>query len=91
MPIPTPTPPRCAERTPEPRPAGRRRPVADLELVHVVCCRDENLALCGTDVSGHPWRQCRPEDCVVCADMGRNRACPRQGSCPGAATGRPPV
>lgn len=41
-------------------------------LTHTVCC-NENLALCGLDVTHSAWKPWRPfalpEDCVVCEQM----------------------
>lgn len=53
----------------------------DGELLHLVCCDDADLALCGTDVTGHRWDQTRRADCVVCTDMYRAKSCPRHGHC----------
>jgi hypothetical protein len=45
-------------------------------ITHVVCC-NEDIALCGTDVSGQPFVGGDfPVDCVVCLDTD---ACPGCG------------
>lgn len=38
---------------------------------HVVCCEDENLAMCGKDVTGIEWatRDNGNQACVICAIM----------------------
>lgn len=37
---------------------------------HVVCCEDENLAMCGKDVTGLEWgSDGTNQSCVVCALM----------------------
>lgn len=39
-------------------------------LTHSVCACDDDLALCGADVSGQPWADDDEEvDCVVCQDL----------------------
>ncbi len=57
----------------------------DDELVHQVCCRDNDVALCGRDVSLAAWRDDgeldRPNDCVVCEDLNRGYVCPLFGRC----------
>lgn len=35
------------------------------DLVHDPCCRDDSVALCGTDVTDQPYT-CKPIDCVLC-------------------------
>ncbi|MCI3277485.1 hypothetical protein [Streptomyces cylindrosporus] len=46
-------------------------------ITHLVCCK-EDIALCGTDVSGEPYvTEDVPIDCVVCLDF---EACPVCGS-----------
>jgi hypothetical protein len=57
---------------------------------HVVCCRDDNLALCGTDVTDEPWAD--PVDlCVVCDALAAEVArCSPTGPCLASApTERP--
>ncbi len=49
----------------------------DVELHHVCCCKDEDLALCGRDLTGYPdvpslgesGVVADPEDCLVCAEL----------------------
>ena len=55
----------------------------DDELVHQVCCRDNDVALCGRDVSLAEWRTtpAHERDCVVCDDLNRGRVCPLFGEC----------
>jgi hypothetical protein len=53
---------------------------SDAEPVHLVCCVDGDAALCGTDVSGHPWSGSETS-CVVCCDLEMAKACPRFGRC----------
>jgi len=39
-------------------------------LDHVTCCGDDNLALCGTDVTADEWiPEDSPTTCVVCASL----------------------
>jgi hypothetical protein len=53
------------------------RPKADDELVHVICWEDEDVSLCGLDVSDA--RRVRDDhdllECVVCTDMEKLRLC----------------
>lgn len=59
----------------------------DDDLDHVVCCRDENRAICGRDASDLTWTE-QPENlCVVCTDLDlvhlRSDTCPIDGTpCP---------
>ena len=57
----------------------------DDELCHQVCCRDDNRALCGRDVTEATWRlKGSPSfDCVVCEDLNQASYCPIVGACPG--------
>lgn len=42
---------------------------SDDDLDHTVCC-DENIALCGRDVTDEPWVEVgSPNQCVVCEDL----------------------
>jgi hypothetical protein len=59
----------------------------DDELLHVVCCVDNDVALCSTDVTGAPW-DTGNQDCVVCIDLERSRTCPRFDRCRKARRGR---
>ena len=60
-------------------------PCADLELVHLTCCDDENVALCGLDLTGLGWST--EEDlaslpaCVICDGQDEHDRCPRYGEC----------
>lgn len=36
---------------------------------HLTCCRDDDTALCGSDVSGEPWNVGTETSCAVCADL----------------------
>lgn len=69
----------------------RQQTIADLvrerpELFHVVCCRDENAALCGIDASALEFSDGAGEQfCVVCDDLEADgpEVCPISGrSCP---------
>ena len=49
------------------------------DLDHVVCDCDDDTALCGADVSAHPWGAGDPVlPCVVCLGL-VDLACPRCG------------
>jgi hypothetical protein len=48
-------------------------------LNHVFCCRDENLGLCGKDLTGWPIDDTVPTTCVVCVDLDGLECCE---SCP---------
>lgn len=48
-------------------------------LIHSVCICNEDIALCGEDVTDDPWttyEECLPEDCIVCEMM---EICPKCG------------
>lgn len=50
------------------------------DLDHVVCC-DDDIALCGADVSGHDWGEGTfdpTQMCVVCREL-YGKPCPRCG------------
>jgi hypothetical protein len=56
----------------------------DDNLVHIMCCRDNDVALCGTDISDAPilddgWYE---EDCVVCDNLGDLKKKTRCQVCP---------
>lgn len=52
------------------------------ELHHVTCCRNDDLSLCGFDVSDEPWVGLEAT-CVVCADLDNDGDdCPFGGMCP---------
>lgn len=36
---------------------------------HVTCCEDDDLGLCGKDLSGHAWNEGAVVDCVICAEL----------------------
>lgn len=50
----------------------------DADLVHIVCCDPNKVAMCGFAeiVRQVPWGCYGPRDCVVCADLDRV-GCPR--------------
>lgn len=49
----------------------------DVGVTHVVCCNDD-IAVCGTDVSGEPFVWVEDAvDCVVCLHTERCRLCGR--------------
>lgn len=39
------------------------------DLNHEICCVDQDLAMCGTDITGADWTALDPLTCVVCADL----------------------
>lgn len=52
------------------------------EMFHQTCCEDDNLGLCGTDVTDLPWTDGFGEEpCLVCADLLHQTPilCPRTG------------
>lgn len=54
--------------------------VEDGSLDHVTCCMDDNLALCGTDVTEDEWvAPDSPITCVVCHAL--EEAVLQAGSC----------
>lgn len=38
----------------------------DDDLIHTTCCHDDDLALCGADLTGEPWTEGGDNLCVVC-------------------------
>jgi hypothetical protein len=54
----------------------------DDELIHITCCNDD-VALCGTDVSDAPvkgWDTYPdPDDCIVCEEIDNTTGCPECG------------
>lgn len=83
--------------TARPRPASPRlsttsaNPVPDAcslrsevsDLVHLMCECDDDIAICGADRTGLPFKDDAPEDavCVVCVDiLGPEDICPRCGA-----------
>lgn len=48
------------------------------DLDHYVCC-DNDVALCGADVSDAEWSEDLPDLCVVCDDLD-GFDCPRCGA-----------
>jgi hypothetical protein len=56
-------------------------PSTAADLQHVACCRNDDMALCGTDVTDAPWLD-DETSCVVCVDLDEFDACPFGGSCP---------
>lgn len=43
--------------------------LVDTDLIHSVCECDENVALCGLDMTGHDWLPEGTTTCVVCYDL----------------------
>ncbi|MFJ1653474.1 hypothetical protein ACIOC2_19205 [Streptomyces sp. NPDC088337] len=40
------------------------------DLTHAICGCNEDLALCGADVSGEPWAgEAEEVNCIVCQDL----------------------
>jgi len=60
----------------KPRPADSDIGSND-DMDHYFCC-DENLALCGTDVTGMPFGRTAGFMCVVCEEL-RYQPCERCG------------
>jgi len=60
-------------------------PFLDDEPSHIVCCVDENIGLCGTDLTNVPWvDDDTPTGCVVCSDLHDVVTfCPKGGKCTG--------
>lgn len=52
---------------------------SDDDLDHTVCDCDENIALCGRDVTEEPWVEDGPNPCVVCREL-NDLACERCGA-----------
>jgi len=50
--------------------------VDDIEVWHLVCCCNEDLALCGEDLTGHPFGH-SDVPCPICHDV--DTTCPRCG------------
>lgn len=52
-------------------PAAEPAPATDADdgLQHVYCCEDENLGLCGTDLTTVPFQEFDEASCVVCAHL----------------------
>lgn len=48
-----------------------RRPTDDLpDAHHIVCCHDDGLGLCGSDLRDTPWgRQDGEDNCRVCFEI----------------------
>ena len=53
----------------------------DDDFDHVVCCKDEDITLCGQDASDMPWGDMLGSICVVCADLVEGCYCPRGFHC----------
>lgn len=52
--------------------------------VHVTCCLDDDMALCGLDVTDAPWGAGDDElMCVVCAHLMGVDWCPHELDCVG--------
>lgn len=58
--------------------------VRDHELWHCVCSCNDVIALCGLDVSDHPWgtKQAAESLCVVCNALEAHGPCPICGGVP---------
>lgn len=55
---------------------------SDDELTHVCCCRDEDVSLCGVDLTDSNWDHDKQNlQCVVCDDLERSDWCPKGGRC----------
>lgn len=62
----------------ETRPLGAEELLDASNMSHIVCC-DDDIALCGIDVSDTPWRDDDFEvECVVCAEL-EDYDCPKCG------------
>lgn len=48
----------------------------DDELVHISCCVDDHVALCGTRVEIHVGADLVGLDCIVCGDLAYADHCP---------------
>lgn len=61
-------------------------PDTDSSDDHWVCCRNDNIGYCGTDVSDLPWTDFDRASCVVCDDLDESidaDTCPLTGQpCP---------
>lgn len=57
--------------------------VVDDEVHHLFCCCDENLGLCGTDLTGVPINDDDEVPCPLCYSV-EDEPCPRCGcvECP---------
>lgn len=52
------------------------------ELFHTCCCDDDDVALCGEDVSMMPFTDGDGEQCcMVCEDLMEQSSCPKFGRC----------
>lgn len=50
------------------------------DIGHLVCCCNEDLAMCGADVTDEPWGADDTPECVVCRDLWPDETdCPRCG------------
>jgi hypothetical protein len=56
---------------------------SDDDLGHVWCCQDEDIGLCGVDLTGQGYGPGAGE-CVVCSDLEGTAFCPRGFTCPEA-------
>jgi len=62
-------------------------PAVDEGLSHIVCCKNENLALCGIDATGAELDEDADTSCIVCQDLHRSYwFCPRGGKCDGGVS-----
>lgn len=73
-----------------PEPVAVESTVAEPDTLHLVCCCNLDVALCGTDVSNEEWAW-QGDECVVCTDLSQNaipcRGCGHTSACPCCACG----
>jgi hypothetical protein len=53
----------------------------EFDEVHVHCCLDPNILLCGFEGDGEFVSPSEPATCVVCADLDGTDFCPRGFDC----------
>lgn len=58
--------------------------LGDSEMSHASCCRDDDVSLCGIDVSGlETLAPASTVDCIVCRELDECSVCPLTGQvCP---------
>lgn len=62
----------------KPAPDRAPSPLDDKDIAHLVCCCDENLAVCGLDMTNVPVAKDDAIPCPLCFDGIPERAvCPR--------------
>lgn len=53
------------------------------DIVHIACCVDSSIALCGHDVTHASWVfDGSGTECIVCGDLDDDQHCPLGGPCP---------